>query len=453
MIYLHRDYVNDSLRRMSSDLPCPFSMSRRQFVGGAGVTAALMAATPAEAAQEAFPAAPVGPPEQIARDEVFWQRVATQYRVSAAVTNLENGYWGVMPTAVLAAYTAHLERVNTDGVYYIRTTYPQELEAARARVAAALGAGVDEIAFTRGATEAMQVLIGGYNRLKPGDAVLYGDLDYQGMQYAMNWLQERRAVRVVKVSMPEPATTARILETYSAALDANPAVRLMLLMHCSHKTGLVFPVPELVALARARGVDVLVDAAQSWGQIPTDVTALGADFVGFTLQKWIAGPVGLGAVYIRKTRLGDIDRMMSDEDNPAGSILSRVHSGTANFAAMLTAPAALDAHDRIGPANKAARLRYLRDRWVNAVRHLPGVEILTPDEPGRAGGMTSFRLNGTSTAHNQQLIETLRDRYGLFTARRTGIARGDCVRVTPALYNSAADVDRLAAAITELARA
>jgi isopenicillin-N epimerase len=430
----------------------PFSMSRRQFVGGAGVTAALIATTSAEADQDAV-VAPTGPPEQVARDEAFWRRVATQYRVSTAVTNLENGYWGVMPTPVLAAYKAHLERVNTDGVYYIRTTYAQELEVARTRVAAAVGAGVDEIAFTRGATEAMQVLIGGYNRLKPGDAVLYGDLDYQGMQYAMNWLQERRGARVVKVTMPEPATAARLLETYGAALDANPDVRLMLLMHCSHKTGLIFPVPELIALARARGVDVLVDAAQSWGQVPVDVTSLGADFVGFTLQKWIAGPVGLGAVYIRKARLGDIDRMMSDEDNPAGSILSRVHSGTVNFAAMLTAPAALAVHDQIGPANKAARLRYLRDRWVNAVRHLPGVEILTPDEPGRAGGMTSFRLNGTSTAHNQRLIETLRDRYRLLTARRTGIARGDCVRVTPALYNSAGDVDRLAAAITELARA
>lgn len=427
-------------------------MSRRQFVGGAGVTAALTTTTLAEAAQDAVVAPPAGRPEQVARDEAFWGRVATQYRVSTAVTNLENGYWGVMATPVLAAYKEHLERVNTDGVYYIRTTYAQELEAARTRVADAVGAGVDEIAFTRGATEAMQVLIGGYNKLKPGDAVLYGDLDYQGMQYAMNWLQERRGVRVVKVAMPEPATAARLLETYGAALDANPDVRMMLLMHCSHKTGLVFPVPELVALARARGVDVLVDAAQSWGQVPVDVTSLGADFVGFTLQKWIAGPVGLGAVYIRKARLGDIDRMMSDEDNPADSILSRVHSGTVNFAAMLTAPAALAVHDQIGPANKAARLRYLRDRWVSAVRHLPGIEILTPDEPGRAGGMTSFRLNGTSTAHNQRLIETLRDRYRLFTARRTGIARGDCVRVTPALYNSVADVDRLAAAITELAR-
>ena len=102
------------------------------------------------------------------------------------------------------------------------------------------------------------------------------------------------------------------------------------------------PVAEIVALARARGVDVMVDAAHSWGQVEVTVGSLGADFVGFTLQKWIAGPVGLGAVYIRKGRLAAIDPMMGDEDNPPDSVLSRVHSGTVNFAAALTAPAALD---------------------------------------------------------------------------------------------------------------
>jgi isopenicillin-N epimerase len=416
-------------------------VSRREFVGTAGLAAVALALPHPSAA-----------PDDVARDEGFWRKVASQYAISLPVTNLENGYWGVMARPVLDAYKANIDRVNAEGVYYIRNAYVKDLEAARARVAAALGADVTEVAFTRGATEAMQVLIGGYNRLRPGDAVLYADLDYPGMQYAMNWLAARRGARVARFVIPEPATKPSVLDAYAAALDANPDVRMMLVTHCSHKTGLIVPVRDVVALAKTRNVDVLVDAAHSWGQVELSVDSLGADFVGMTLQKWIAGPVGLGAVYIRRGRLAAIDPMMADEDYASDNVLSRVHSGTINFAAALTAPAALDFHDRIGPANKAARLRYLRDRWVSAVRGMPGVEILTPDDRDLVAGITSFRLNGTSTDHNQRLVETLRDRYGVFTARRTGIARGDCVRVTPAIYTRVADVDRLTAAIKELAR-
>jgi selenocysteine lyase/cysteine desulfurase len=427
-------------------------LSRRAVVGAAGAAVAGLAGGPTSAQAAANARQPDASPIDVARDEAFWQRVAGQFRVSGPVTNLENGFWGVMSAAVLESYKANIDRVNTEGVYYVRTAYPQQLESARARVAHALGADVSEIAFTRGATEAMQVLIGGYNRLGRDDAVLYADLDYPGMQYAMRWLAERRGVRVARIEIPEPATRRNVLETYARALDANRDVRMMLVTHCSHKTGLILPVDAIAADARSRGVDMVLDAAHSWGQIELTADSLGVDFAGFTLQKWIAGPVGLGAVYIRRTRLSAIDRMMADEDFPDSDIRSRVHSGTVSFAAALTAPAALDFHDALGPGRKAARLRFLRDRWVGAVRGLRGVDILTPDEPGLVAGITSFRLNGwTSSDDNQRLIETLRDRYGLFVARRTGLARGDCVRVTPAIYNNVADVDRLAAAITELA--
>jgi selenocysteine lyase/cysteine desulfurase len=390
-------------------------------------------------------------PAQVARDESFWTHVAGHYRISRILTNLENGGWGLMPQPVLEAYEANIERVNFEGASYIRTDYPHDIEFARARVAAALGADISEVAFTRGATEAMQVLIGGYNRLGPNDAVLYADLDYPGMQYAMNWLASRRGVRIVRIAIPEPATRQNVIDAYAAALDEHRNVRMMLVTHCSHKTGLVLPVADIVALAKTRDVDVLVDAAHSWGQIDITVESIGADFIGFTLQKWMAAPVGLGAVYIRKDRLASIDRMMADEDYPPDDVRSRVHSGTVNFAAGLTAPAALDFHQQVGPANKAARLRYLRDRWVGAVRGLQGVDILTPDDKDLVAGITSFRLNGvTSEEGNQRLVDTLKDRYGILTAVRTGVARGDCVRVTPAIYTSAADVDRLIAAIKEL---
>ena len=89
-----------------------------------------------------------------------------------------------------------------------------------------------------------------------------------------------------------------------------------------------------------------------------------------------------------------------------------------------------------------------------AVRNTPGIEILTPDDRDLVAAITSFRLNGrTGREENQAIVRELFDRYQLFTVWRTGLDRGDCIRVTPALYNQPADADRLAAALKEIARA
>jgi isopenicillin-N epimerase len=427
-------------------------VSRRTFLSSAGLAGAALAAPAGGLLAQSPPLQrPGGGALDVARDEDYWGRVAAQYRINDSVINLEAGYWGVMPVPVHEAYLRHVDRVNRDNSYYARTAYGADLAAVRGRVAAFLGVGIDEIAFTRSATESLQCLIGGYNRLKPGDAVLYADLDYPAMQDAMRWLKERRGARVVRIDLPAPATRENVTAAYADALERDPGIRLVLLTHVSNKTGLVIPVAEIAALARQRGADAIVDAAHSIGQLNITVPDIGADFVGFNLHKWIGAPLGVGVFYIRKDRLADVDRMMGDEESPASSILSRVHTGTTNFAAFLTIPAALDFHAAVGPAHKAARLRYLRDRWVAAVKAVPAIEILTPDDPGMAGGITSFRLRGkTSRQDSERIVDDLLKNHGIFTARRTGIAGGDCVRVTPALYTTPADVDRLARALITL---
>ena len=129
-----------------------------------------------------------------------------------------------------------------------------------------------------------------------------------------------------------------------------------------------------------------------------------------------------------------------------------MHIGTTNFAVMMTIPAAFDFQETIGIPHKAARLRYLRDRWVGAVREVPGVDVLTPDEEGMAGAITSFRLHGRGGRDaNVAAARTLADEFGIFTVQRSGLARGDCVRVTPALHNLPADMDRLADALRTMA--
>ena len=417
--------------------------NRRSFVLGLAAASATITGASAQA-QTGTTALPTLNSSAVATDATYWDAVRKLYAVSPSIINLENGYWGIMAESVRLDYLAKTDMVNRESSFYARTQLGRDSEAARLAVAAAVGAAPEEVALTRGATEALQLLIGGYNKLQPGDTVLYSDLDYDSMQYAMNWLKERRGVNVVKFSIPEPASRAAVLQTYQKVLAEHPKAALLLLTHISHRTGLVMPVAEIAALARSRGVDVVLDAAHSWGQIDFKVQDLGVDFIGFNLHKWIGAPLGIGFMYVAKSRLADIDRAMGDEDWAPTDIRSRVHTGTYNFASVLALPGALALHQQIGPRAKAMRLRHLRDYWVSRVRGFKGLEILTPDEPGMAAGITSFRLAGKGTAaDNNAIVAQLRDQFGVFTVRRAGVAKGQCIRVSPAIYTSEADLDRL----------
>jgi isopenicillin-N epimerase len=382
-------------------------------------------------------------------DEAYWNSVASHYNVSQDIVNLENGYYGAMTKDVMAAYQQNVDKLNFQNSFYLRNSYGADMEAARKKIAEVLGVLPEEIALTRGATEALQNLITNYKLIKPGEVAMYADLDYDSMQYCMKYLEERRGAKVVAINMPEPATRQGILDAYAAAFAANPNTRLLLLTHVSHRTGMVMPIAEIAAMAKAKGIDVIVDAAHSWGQLDfTMADLLNVDFAGFNLHKWMGVPLGVGFMYIRKERLADIDRCFADEDYGVNDIRSRVHSGTTNSANVMTVSAALDAHVALGADNKQARLRYLRDYWVSRVRGFNGMNILTPDEAGSYCAITSFRLTGkVSAADNNAIAAELRDKYKVFTVRRGGVAAGNCVRVSTALFNKPADLDQLVAAL------
>lgn len=387
---------------------------------------------------------PPSPGAAMARDEHYWGLVRSLFDVAREPANLENGYWGVMAEPVKVMFQHWTDRVNRESTLLVRAGWPALQEGVRRAVADTLGCAADEIALTRGASEAMFALIGGYNRLAPGDTVLYCDLDYPAMRNAMQWLRERRGVKPVQLSIPEPATREAVLTAYTQALEQHPRVRLVLLTHLSHSTGFVMPVRELATLARSAGADVIVDAAHSWGQLDFDAPDLGAPYAGYNLHKWIGAPLGCGCLYVRRGDVSGIDRWFGDRDYGEDDVRSRIHTGSPNFAAWLTLPAALQLHRHIGAPTKAARLRALRDHWVQRARTLRGVQVLTPDEAGSSGGITSFRLAGrTSAADNDAIVARLRDDHRVLTVRRDGPAAGQCVRVTPALHTTLAELDRL----------
>jgi selenocysteine lyase/cysteine desulfurase len=419
----------------------------------AGLAVPLAPASALAAAAPALPELPeLAPPAltsaELARDNAYWGRVAAYYDVTDDVAMLDNGYWGSMARPVVAAYGRHVAEVNHGNAFYGRLRFPPEYEAARAAVARALGVDRDEIVLTRGATEALQALIGGYNRLRPGDTVLCADIDYDNMITTMGWLKERRGVEVVKIAAPDAATATvqSLIDCYAQAMERHPKLRMMLLTHVNHRNGMVMPVAEITRMARERGIGVIVDTAHGFGQLDMRIPDLGCDYAGINLHKWIGAPVGVGAIYIRRGRVADIDPYMGEKDG--GDIRTRVHTGTVNFAAYLALPLALELHARIGVANKQARLHHLRNRWVEAARSIDGIEVLASPDQRLTSAIASFRLRGkTSVADNVALSRRLLQEHGVFAVMRDGLASGACVRVTPAIFTQEAQVDRLVSAL------
>ncbi|NVZ56189.1 aminotransferase class V-fold PLP-dependent enzyme [Pseudomonas sp. OE 28.3] len=384
-----------------------------------------------------------------ADNECHWHAIAQRYELEPGPINLENGYFGRMSRAVQAQYLEHVAFINRSNSLYVRQRFEQgENVEIRQQLAGLIDADPEAIAFTRNATEALQSLIRNYNSLQPGDQVLISDLEYDTVKGAMRWLAGVRGVEVVELAHAHPASFDSLVQTYRNAFVQYPRLKLMALTHVTHRTGLVMPVAAIAKAAREHGVDVILDGAHALGQIDFNLAEMGIQFAGFNLHKWIGAPLTLGFLYIAPERLADIDPDMGEFHYPASDVRARTSYSTPNFPALMTLPLVLEEHRNLGgSAAKGARVNYLRDRWVSQVRGLPGIEVLTPDDPRLYCAITAFKFTGRDqTAMADRLLKE----YDLFTTTRTGAAFGTCIRVTPGLVTSAADIDVLVNAITEL---
>ena len=411
--------------------------SRRELLTAMG-TMPLMAATAAPLAPNSIPVADL----------------PSHYDVTSDVHNLEAGYWSPMPRVVAEDFARNHALVNHDNSLFGRSVLPGpqgftfHARAAQAAIARQVGALPEEIAITRSGSDALQMLITNYKALKPGDGVICCDLDYDSTLAAMSWLETHRGAKLVRFAMPEPATTANILAAYDKALKDTPNAKLLLVTLISHRTGLVNPVREIAAMARARGVDTIADIAHGVALLDFQLADLGVDFAGWSVHKWTSAPLGTGAMYIRKNRLADIDPAFGNFVFDANDINARVPEGTINFANLLTIPKAVEFHFAVGAAAKEKHMRNLRDRWVHAVRDLKTIEIMVPDDPARYCAITSFRLKGMDTLERAHQVQMrLLEKHKVLTVWRAGVASGPVIRVTPGLYSRPENADALAAAL------
>jgi selenocysteine lyase/cysteine desulfurase len=378
-------------------------------------------------------------------DESYWSTIRAQYTRSADFINLENGYFGMPADPVRAALRRYQDEVDRENAFFLRMRWPARLAHVKALLAEFTGVAPDELLITRSAVESMNILLQGYP-FEAGDAILMARHDYDSSHDIVRMLAGRKGLTVVQVDVPcDLEDEDAIAALYADAIT--PRTRVLLVTHMVHRTGRIMPVARLCALARAHGINPVVDGAHALAQIDFSIPQLGTQFAAFNLHKWVGAPLGTGLLYIARERIAAIAPLYGDVTFARADIDKLGHVGTVPPAPIMAVEDALAFHATMGGKAKEARLRWLARRWMDQVRDLPGVRVFTPRDPRLHCALGAFGIDGVPAA---EIVRRLMVDHRIFTVVRK-FGGTEIVRVTPHLYNGPEDLDALAAAIRQWA--
>ncbi len=417
-------------------------MNKREFLQAAGGTSLGLIFSPDRLAYMArVPAA------RLAADDPFWDAIRARYVLTPDYINLESGYYSMQAEPVLDAFLGHVRAVNRAASHYMRTVLDENKARVQARLAKMAGCGADELVITRNTTESLDTVIAGYD-WKPGDEAVMASHDY-GAMLAQFALQARRHGMVNKiVHIPlHPKSDDEIVERYAAAITDK--TRLLMICHVVNLTGQVLPVAKVAAMARARGVHVMVDGAHAFGQLQFTIPELGGDYYGASLHKWLGCPLGAGILYVRKDRIAGLWPLFAAVNVEDDDIRKLNHTGTHPAHTDLAIEDAIAFHEAIGAERKEARLRYLQNFWTSRVRGKPRIVVNTPTDPARTCAIANVSIEGVPP---RELARRLMDEHRIWTIAIDRKAAGiEGVRITPHVFTTTAELDALVAALTGIA--
>ncbi len=386
-----------------------------------------------------------------------------QLPIERPVAFLDSASSSQKPEAVIAAQAAFYRTTNANvhrGVYQLSEQATYEFERARGRVAHFINANsAREVIFTRNTTEAINLVAqswGGSN-LHPGDVILLSQMEHHSNIVPWQLLAQRTGATLRAI--PIDSAGRLVLDDLDTLLQG---VKLVAITHQSNVLGTINPVQYLATKAHAVGALILVDGAQSVPHMPTDVQALGLDFLAFSGHKMLA-PTGVGVLWGRKALLdamppflggGSMIKTVTIEVSTYADVPARFEAGTPMIGEAIALGHAIDYLEAIGMANVAAYEESLGHYLLDQLAEVAGVTVYGPPIGPDRAAMASFTVD---CAHPHDVAQVL-DSEGV--AVRAGhhctqplhaaldipsTARASCY-----LYNTTQDIDRLVAGLRKV---
>jgi selenocysteine lyase/cysteine desulfurase len=381
----------------------------------------------------------------VAADETYWREIQQAFTLDRTLINLNNGGCSPSPRVVHEAFKRYLDISNQAPVYHMWQILEPNIESVRRRLAAQFGCDPEELAITRNASEALQTAQLGID-LKAGDEIVTTNQDYGRMLTTWDQRVRRDGIRLKQVSFPVPPPSMNDLaDRLIGAMT--PATKVLHFCHITNLTGQIFPVKKICDEARRRGVRTIVDGAHAFAQFPFKVNDLGCDYYGTSLHKWLLAPIGTGFLYVRRELIAGLWPLQPAAATQTNDIRKFEEIGTHPAANHNAIAEALSFHDGIGAERKAARLRYLRDRWAKRLASNSKVRIHTSFDPAQSCAIANVQITAVPTA---MVVTRLWDRWRII-ATPIVHAEFEGVRVTPNVYTTLEEIDTFAAAMEEIA--
>jgi len=417
----------------------------RLFSGAATTLPFLYAANPAfgKSAEEIKKALDASPAQM--NDEDFWAWIREAYTVSPNIINLNNGGVAPQPKVVQDAHIRYYQYANEAPSYYMWQILDQGREPLREKLALLCGCDKEEVAINRNSTEGLNTVIFGLN-LKAGDEVVLTKQDYPNMINAWKQREKRDGIKLVWLDLPLPMENEdEIAAFYTKAFT--PKTKVVMVTHLINWTGQIMPVRKIADVAHARGIEVIADGAHTLAHFDFKIPDLGCDYYAASLHKWLSAPFGSGLLYIKKDKIKNVWALLSNNE-PDGTDIRKFESlGTRSFASEMAIGAAVDFHDVMGSKRKEERLRFLKNYWVDQIKHLPKVSFNQPKSPTLACAIASVAIEGKKP---EEVAGELFSKHKIHTvAINWENIHG--VRVTPNVYTSLKDLDKLASALKKMA--
>ncbi len=374
-----------------------------------------------------------------------------QFPALTTKTYFNYGGQGPMPRVAMDAIVQAQEHIQTIGPFStaVNTWVQQEIAQTRAVIAQELHVPTDTITLTENVTAGCNIALWGID-WQVGDHLLLSDCEHPGIVAAVQELQRRFQLEVSTFPLLDTLNQGNITEMVTRHLQPN--TRLVVISHVLWNTGHVLPLKEIVTACHDRGAQILVDAAQSVGMMPLDLSDTGVDFYAFTGHKWWCGAAGLGGLYVRPgvtlhpTFIGWRGIRMNASGDPIGwkADGQRFEVATSDYTLLSGLRAAIAFHHQWGSQDDRYRRicqlsAYL---WENLGK-LPNLRRLCTTPP--QSGLVSFQIVNVAdapTAH-QHLVKSLES-----TNTMTRILLSpNCVRACVHYFSLEAEIDTLIAQI------